>query len=95
MTPTVMMSNLVAGADGAAGVDGVVLVTSDHGGLGTHVVGLEAGHTHWDTGMRSEQVCMVAAVVWVSPGRVCISANSIGRGTICTLSSVHSFRTKT
>ena len=84
MTPTVMMSNSVAGADG---VDGVGLVTLDHGGLGTHVVGLEAGHTHWDTGMRSEQVCMVAAVVWVSPGKVCTSANAIGRGTLFTLST--------
>ena len=81
MTPTVMTSNSVAGADG---VDGVVLVDLDHGGLDTHVVVLEAGHIHWDTGMRSEQVCMVVAVVWVSPGRVCISANSIGRGTIFT-----------
>nr|CCA26090.1 AGAP003001PA putative [Albugo laibachii Nc14] len=75
MTPTVMTSNsVVVGEDGATGV---VLVDLDHGGSEFHVVDLEAGHTHWDTGIRSGLVCMAVDVISVSRGRVCISAKSI------------------
>ena len=72
MTPTVMTSNsVVVGEDGATGV---VLVDLDHGGSEFHVVDLEAGHTHWDTGIRLGLVCMVVAAVSVLRRRVCISA---------------------
>nr|CCA19913.1 AlNc14C82G5321 [Albugo laibachii Nc14] len=79
MTPTVMTSNFstVVGEVGEVEEDGAVLADLDHGGLATPAVVLEAGHTHWDTGMHSEQVCMVVVVGSVSPGRLCTSANLI------------------
>lgn len=75
MTLIVIMSNTgVVSAVSAVSVDMAGLVL---GGLGFHVVDLEDGRTHWDTGMLLVPVCMAADVVSVSRGRVCISARSI------------------
>ena len=61
---------------GVVGEDGVDLVDLGHGGLGSHVVDLEAGHIHWDTGMRSVPDYMEEDVVLGLHGRVYIFAKS-------------------